>query len=228
MAKKPVKKKIVQKKTQVKKAVVKKPAPVKKVIAPPIPLRAPVKKVVNMPQIVKQVNPPVIEIKKIEEPKIFSKVAWNALPKYLPAQVRFLIQASKTECEKALGSPFPFAKFISSLPQTQCGLEFSFLFLGLEHELDAIAGLCRLNIEQVQKIATNASSNFVAKFSTECGEMYRKLKTQLTGSGVTVDSLTEQYLIQKVDRNFQIMLGAVILKSLGAKTINYQPTALAS
>ena len=59
-------------------------------------------------------------MEKIEQVKSQQKTAWNALPKYLPAQVRFLVQSSKAECEKAAGSPFPFAKFISSLPQTEC------------------------------------------------------------------------------------------------------------
>lgn len=254
-AKKTAAKKVPAKKPMIKKTAKKKVA--QKAAPAPVatPARAPVKKVVSftpagksvveiikpavLPLEVKapvEIKKPVIEVKKpvvvdtkkIEEVKSQQKVAWNSLPKYLPAQVRFLVQSSKTECEKAAGSPFPFAKFISSLPQTECGLEFAFLILNLEHSPESISDLCKLTPEQAQKIANNASTNFINKFSNECGDMFRKLKTQLTGSGIFVDTLTEQFLIQKVDKNFQTMLGAIILKSLGAKSLNYQPTAMAS
>lgn len=176
----------------------------------------------------------VQENKRIEDRKLIQdirndqKVAWNALPKYLPAHVRFLIDASRKECEKAANSPFPFAKFINSMPAKMCGLEFAYLILSLEHSNDSIADLCKLSADSIERISANAVANFTDKFSSECADMTRKLQTQLAGSGLAIDTLTEQYSISTVDKNFQTMLGAIILKCLGAKNLNYQPTALAS
>jgi hypothetical protein len=50
--------------------------------------------------------------------------------------------------------------------------------------------------------------------------MSRKLRTQLSGFGVGVESIMDQYLIAKVDRSFQIMLGSVILRVLEEKASN--------
>lgn len=46
------------------------------------------------------------------------KVAWTALPKYLPAHIRFLLGMAVKECEQAQSSPFPLANLIRRFRRT--------------------------------------------------------------------------------------------------------------
>jgi hypothetical protein len=168
----------------------------------------------RVPKIVPQeVKEPVARKEVVLSPKL----TWTSLPKYVPAHIRFLLGMAFKESEQAQSSPFPLAKFISSLPNDICGLQFAILLLSLEHSSERIAELCQADVEFVEATLDNAKANVLQKFTSDCGDMSRKLRTQLSGFGVGVESIMDQYLIAKVDRSFQIMLGSVILKVLTDK-----------
>lgn len=89
--------------------------------------------------------------------------------------------------------------------------------LSIEQSNERIAELCQLDLDFVEATLESAKGNVLRKFTSECAEMSRKIRTQLTGFGIGVESIVEQYLIAKVNRNFQIMLGSVILRVLEEK-----------
>lgn len=150
-----------------------------------------------------------------------AKAAWDRLPKYVPPHTRFLMSMAKKECEAATKWPFPFAKFIATLPSDICGLEFAMLVLNLEHAVGYIAAKTKLSDSRVADLIVAGNQALSNKFATECLEMNRKVRTQLAGSGVDVDSLIERFLISQVDRSFQVLLCALILKALGVKSEIY-------
>lgn len=156
-----------------------------------------------------------------------TKYGWSKLPKFIPAQTRFLIGMAEKECENGAKWPFQFAKFISSLPAQLCGVEFAVLILDLEHPAEKIAALCSRDAAFIEDILLRARNNFHDLFAAGCSEMYRKLKTQLAGLGVDLEVLTEQYLVSQVNREFQVTLGAIILKTLRAQNDRVPPLSIA-
>jgi hypothetical protein len=173
--------------------------------------------------VLKEVPRPEV-VQKIEKPER-PKLAWTDLPSALPAQVKFLVDAAKKECAGAGAWPFAFAKFIASLPDTLCGFEFAALVMSLEHAPDAIAEICKVDQELVEDMLIRGSSDLQDTFSSHCPEIFRKWRAHIGGSALGVESLVEQHLLAKVDRNFQVMLGAVLLKAMGAKNalVNVTP-----
>ena len=209
VAKKPAAKKSVEKKPEVKKAEIKKaefkrPAAKKTEKVAPAP-KAEIKPTAPSPKIVKPVEP----VQQI------SKKSWTELSRDFPAQVKFLLRTSQAECEQGKAWPFPFAKFMSHLPQEICGEEFAILLMSLDHDTSQIAKICKLDKERVETVLQNGKLNLKESFNKICPEISRKWVSITGGHGRGVESLIEQHLVAKVDRNFQVMLGSVIHKCIG-------------
>ena len=147
-----------------------------------------------------------------------AKVPWNSLPDAVPANVRFLLNSAIKESENASSSPFPFAKFISALPQELCGLEFAMLILNLEHAPEEIGRLCGFTTERVLGLISTGETAITDKFAALCPDMYRKWRAQFAGRTVSVEALIEHHVVSKVDRNFQAVLAGVVLSAMGMKS----------
>lgn len=170
---------------------------------------APINEINFSASVVKRVLP--------EAPAI--KISWNEVPRNIPNQIKFLVSLAQKECEHAADWPFPFAKFISSLPSDICGLGFSLALMNLDHEYEQISQLTAIESDVVE--ATVLATLYVMgeKFSNDCPEIYRKWATQRTGTTIGVDVLLERYLVGKVDKNFQCLLGEVLLKAIASRTL---------
>ena len=219
------------KKKPLKAAVAKKPAK-PEIAAAPLPTRAPVRKIIGAgntvtivaksqsqtvvaaaPTVEEPVPAPVLKIAEAPKPVLAAvepKLAWEDAPSYLPPQIRFLALSAKLECEKAAAWPYPFAKFIASLPQDIGAIEFCLALMNVEHEAQVIAKICSLAPERVEAILAYGGDLLRQKFFSNCPEMSRKWRAHSSGSNLSLDSLIEQYLLPKVDRNFQTMLGLLL------------------
>lgn len=195
---------------------------------PVAPARAPLRKILGVNNSLTVVpaatatplpEPPKVSLPKppTPAPKIVAEIpkySWDGLPQHLPAYVKFLIGMAKKECDNALNWPFPFAKFVAALPQEVCGMDFGLLLLNLEHDNAEIARITKLELDLVERAIARGASKMRECFVSICGEMDRKLRTQLAGRGMLVEALIEPYLVAKVDRNFQVAIGAILLKSM--------------
>ncbi len=202
-----------------------------------VPSRAPVKKIFGAGNVVTMVLPKGAPIHQKSEPaeahaaepglqpaapeeapqaeapvQAAPKIPWDALPIYLPAQARFAMGSAKKECEAAASSPFPFAKFIAALPARMCAGEFSMLLLSADHDNATAARLCGIDISRVEAILSSASANLLDVFSELCSEIYRNWNAKLGSAGISPESLVEHHLVSKVDRSFQSMLAAMLLR----------------
>ena len=145
------------------------------------------------------------------------KFSWTGIPKYIPAQIRFILTEASRECEAASTWPFPFAKFIAGLPKEICGVEFALLVLALDREVSTLPELCRLTPERVESLISSGRTSLVHSFSTLCPEICRRWRVHMTGAGREPEGLVEQHLVMKVNRDFQIMLCAIIVQALSAQ-----------
>jgi hypothetical protein len=145
------------------------------------------------------------------------KIPWGEINSSIPAKIKFVMQMAQKECEQASTWPFPFAKFMACLPTEVCGLEFALLLMSVDRDVEELSAQTTIGREQIERSLENVKSVLDEKFSSICSEMYRKWTTQLGGPGTSVESLVERYAVARVDRNFQIMLGEVLLIVLGAK-----------
>lgn len=215
------------------------------VIAPALPARAPVRKIMGEDRaltIVPKLQPlaavvsePLVEpeliavipvIPKEELPE--TKSSWENLPRFIPTTQRFLLGMALKECLAAADWPFPFAKFISSLPAEICGVDMTLLLLGLENSPEEIAEMCGVRAERIQAHQERGETVLRDSFAAACPEIGRKWGTQLSGLGMGVEPLIERYLVSKVDRNFQMIVGALILRAMGAKNAALDVRPMAS
>lgn len=150
----------------------------------------------------------------ISMPDTGIKRSWSELPTQFPPQVKFILRMAEKELETVAQYPFPFAKFIYSLPKEVCGMEFALLLLSLEHNEEAIGKLCKMDREGVVKAIESGKLSLGNKFSDMCGEIERKWRA---GSARSLESVAEPYLISNVDRNFQLLVSSVVLKSMGCQ-----------
>lgn len=152
-----------------------------------------------------------------EQPKPQAKkIAWNALPANFPPHLKWMVISAQRECENAAAWPFPFAKFFAALPGTLCAMEFVALLLNLDNNSVEIAEICGLDSDDAENLINSARSNFDELFANTCPDLHRKWRTRLGGSGLGVESLIDQHLVMKVDRDFQLAIGSIILLCMGA------------
>lgn len=220
---KAVKKKVPQKKATSKKAAPKKAEKKSPQKSKPAPVVKPIPKVVEKPQIKpefivkrKAPEPTPVKIAAPEVMKAPSKpahqnVAWTNLPLGFPAQIKFLVQMAERECNSISNVPFSFAKFIHALPRDMCGLQFGLLLLTLEHDRESISKLCRMDKEKVDELIDEGREKIGEKFSEMCGDLERKWSGYRKDSGRSLEAVIEPYLISKMDRNLQLLVGAVLL-----------------
>ncbi len=196
---------------------------------PPVPKRAPVRKVIGKDSVVRLVLPepevvegtpvtidlPTVPLTKVEKPKVEAvparaRIGWNALPQYLPPRIRFMMRVAYDECAAAGAWPFSFAKFIHALPQAVCALDFSILILNQDQSESDIAQVCKLTPGEVQAALSRIKGDIEELFSTHCSEIYRKW----WGSSASAVALLEPYQVAKVDKDFQLTIAEAVLHSM--------------
>lgn len=143
-------------------------------------------------------------------------VAWNNLPLSYPVQSRFYLSMAEKECRAAASWPFPFARFVAALPEEMCGKGMALLLLALEVPVKGISELLGESEAVIEARLERERGELLERCNAHCPEMFRKMKTQIGGSGLSIEALIEKYLVSRVDRNFQLTIGAIVLQALRA------------
>lgn len=156
----------------------------------------------------------------VPEPVVLSEmqISWDALPKNIPAALRFVVKSAKSECLKASTSLFSFGKFLAALPQLQCGLDFALLVHRLDHDTKFISEECSLEVSRVNAHLDRAISRIKEGLSTNCPDVARKFYSLLASSRKSAATLIEPILISEVDRDLQMFIGDLILFALRCET----------
>lgn len=202
---------------------------------PPIPSRAPTRKILDgsnklrlVPEAaqaaLKEIQTePVKQVAVEETTQIIvpmPKYMWQDLPSHIPAHIKFVVSMAQKECENAKNWPFPFAKYIAALPEEICGRDFALLLLSLERDTSEIVRLCKISQNIVEASIARGSQVMRDKFVAMCEGLDRKLRTQLTGHGMSVELLIDRHLVAKVDRNFQVAIATILLKDMRAENVS--------
>lgn len=174
------------------------------------PRKTAVKKAVVIPPKAKNIPIPKVISAPPTSTAAMPKASWADLPRSIPVPVRFLLQAAQKECAAAASWPFPLAKFLSSLPLEFCGKEVSLLVMSLSHGTDEIARITGIAESEIKNSLNHLTTNIDEKFSSECRDIYRKW----SGSRASAESLIEPYQIARVDKNFQILFGEIVMRSI--------------
>ena len=90
----------------------------------------------------------------------------------------------------------------------------SMMLMSLDLDIPAIAAKIDKDEMFVSSYLARERSGLLDACSNLCPEMFRKIKTQLTGTGVSIDTLVERYVVAKVDKSFQLTIGALVLRAL--------------
>jgi hypothetical protein len=222
-------------------------------LEPPPPARAPVRKIIGTDRTItvvprpaerpseqsqtRDVPPPQLpsvssELKLAEAPPALTLAPapeptydWDSVPEYVPAEVRFSIKNAIKECEAASAWPLPLAKFFASLPSEICGLQFAMMLMNLSQTAEEIAHVCGKPVERILSLLETAQTNLQEKFSTKCGEIYRRWRLQLSGRGADSAELIAHHSISQVDRDWQVTVANVILKAMGGEHFANDGTA---
>jgi len=147
------------------------------------------------------------------------KVAWDKLPKYFPPHICFLINAAKQECAAAQGWPFPFGKFIADLPNEICGLGFAYLIMSLSNKMPEISRLCGVTAKEIEDSVEQAIMVLDDKLSSCSTELHRKIRALRGDLQSAVEAIVSPNQITGVDRNFQLMLAHILLRSINPKIL---------
>lgn len=142
---------------------------------------------------------------------------WSELPQVVSKDLRAQIGDIEQSCSTASGSPFPFAKYISSLPLSVCGREFATVVAALDSDPHEIAPLLNLQVSEAEELLNEACSNIVDLFASLCPGMYRTWKAQIAARSLSVKSLVEHHLISGVAPEFQEFIAAITLRAMGVE-----------
>lgn len=145
------------------------------------------------------------------------KIAWDAIPRGVPAHIKFLMKSIAAECANAAAWPFPMGEFLANLPSRICAHEFACMLLSLEHDSARIAELCGIPESDAASLVALGTYHLMEYFSTTCPDMDRKWRAHSAGPGIGVEPLVDPHLVPKVDRNMQLVIGRLLLAALGAK-----------
>ena len=145
------------------------------------------------------------------------KYKWTELPNTISKELKGKLLQMQERCSSAGGSPFPFAKYISSLPSAVCGRQFAMVVAAVdsggadtEHpqELQGLDG---------EELLNDACSNIVDLFASLCPGMYRTWKAQIAARSLSVRTLIEHHLVSAVDPEFQETIAAITLRAMGVE-----------
>ncbi|NDC39869.1 MAG: hypothetical protein EBZ48_17860, partial [Proteobacteria bacterium] len=147
------------------------------------------------------------------------KVSWAELLPSMDKEIRSRLGEIQQHCEAAGNSPFPFAKFLSAIPQQLCAMQFAALLLDCEPNTseDSIAKSLGQEHSTVDSLLTEGSTHLSDLFGQLCPVMFRNWKAQLAGRVVRAQTLIEQHLISSLNKDFQILVAQVVLRAFGIK-----------
>lgn len=178
---------------------------------------------------------PSAVVNQIPLPKVFSpfgenspavkteekRHSWSSLPGSVSGQLQGRIKALEAECLKAESSPFPFAKFIHSLPTECCGMQFAAMLTALRGTIEDAGKALGIPSPDVQPLLESAATKITDLFAMHCPNMFRSWKVQLVGRTLQVETLIEQHLIAALDRDLQRTVASVTLRALGGDQLQY-------
>ena len=75
-----------------------------------------------------------------------------------------------------------------------------------------------MKVEKAQLVLNSGGANIFEKFGSLCPEVSRKWRSRPEGVSMNVESLIEPYLTPRVDRDLQIVLAAVVIKTMGVNS----------
>ena len=194
------------------------------------PNRLPVRRVIGRPvkegiaHVEKPLPPSQVSAEAIRpaavptSPAPTSKVGWDAIPKGVPAHIKFLMKGIAAECSSAAAWPFPMGEFLATVPAQICAHEFACLLLSLEHDSGRIGELCGIPEDRAAILVESGTSHIQEYFAAVCPDIDRKWRAHIRGPGVGIEAIVDQHLVAKVDRDMQLVIGQLILATLGRNT----------
>lgn len=163
--------------------------------------------------------PPEADQKKALRASVPVEPAWRPNEKRYGAALRAFFGLVEWQCKLAAAWPFAFARFMARIPQRMGSDEFGALALAVDRGTDAAAELLGVDPAEVGALVERGREQIAALFESESPDLERQWNIALRGSGVVVDHLIQRYVVDSLNREFQMLLGRMLVLALGGAAL---------
>ncbi len=158
--------------------------------------------------------PPEADQRKALRAAVTLDPAWRAGQPHYPAQTRAFIGLVEWQCKLAAAWPFAFARFMATIPQRLSSDQFVALAAAVDGALSDVAHAVGRDEATTIALIEAGRARLVEIFEADCPEIHRQWNIVLRGSGVAIDALIQRYVIDSLNREWQMLLGAMIIGAL--------------
>lgn len=158
--------------------------------------------------------PPEVEQRKALRSSVPLEPSWRSDKPNYPLHARAFLGLVEWHCRLAGAWPFAFARFMAKVPQRMGSDEFLALSSSFERPAAQVGELHGWSSEEVRLLMNRGREQLVGLFEQECPDVHRQWNIALRGAGVAVDHLVQRYLVDALNREFQMLLGRMTAQSM--------------
>lgn len=159
--------------------------------------------------------PPEMEQRKALRSSVPLEPTWRSDKPNYPLHARAFLGLVEWHCRLAGAWPFAFARFMGKVPQRIGSDEFLALSSSFERPAAQVGELHGWSAEEVRLLMNRGREQLVGLFEHECPDVHRQWNIALRGAGVAVDHLVQRYLVDALNREFQMLLGRMTAQAMG-------------
>lgn len=162
--------------------------------------------------------PPEVEQRKALRATVTLDPAWRPTQRHYPSQTRALLGLVEWHCKLAAAWPFAFARFMAKIPQTLSSDQFAALASAVDGSSADTARAVGHDEATVLSLIESGRARLRELFEAECADVSRQWNIALRGTGFSPDNLIQRYLVDSLNREFQVLLGKMTIGALGWET----------
>ncbi len=160
--------------------------------------------------------PPEAEQRKALRTSVPLEPTWKSDKATYPLHVRALLGLVEWHCRLASSWPFAFARFMAKVPQRMGSDEFVALAYAVDRPAAEAGGLFGWSNDELDALIERGREQLLGVFESECSDVHRQWNIALRGAGVAVDHLVQRYLVDSLNREFQMLLGRMTASAMSA------------
>jgi hypothetical protein len=170
--------------------------------------------------------PSEVEQKKaLRAPRVCDPT-WSASRAHYPLHMRAFLGLVEWQSKLAAAWPFAFARFMSKIPQQMGSDEFAALVTGIDRSSEEVGATFGWEAAETSAILAQGQGRLASLFETECPDLHRQWNIALRGSGVDVNQLVQRYVVDSLNREFQMLLGRILARAMSSEGIGTEQASI--
>lgn len=158
--------------------------------------------------------PPEVEQRRALRATVTVAPTWSSSRAHYPLEARAFLGLVEWQCKLAGAWPFAFARFMSKIPQRLGSDEFLALAGAVDRAVGEVGRAFEWEESQTAALIERGRQQLLGLFEGECPDVHRQWNIALRGAGVVVDQLVQRYVVDSLNREFQLLLGRVLAQAM--------------